>query len=309
MLKDLIALDFNSLFENHSTSVIICLVIIAILSLYTIICHFRMFKKAGVNPWFSIIPIYSTVKLLKIANLKLSYLILLFIPVANIYALIKMKYEISLRFGGGVYMTLLYFFVPVIPLFIYAFKSEYVDIASKEQEIIMKDFTPEFSDNLANFVPVQSEGAVPYEEGVVAYTNSAPVLSDDEIEKINQTFAQLNAEKEAQEALEKAKIAQEEEAKAQKVAKQTSFFAAVPLEEKPESYEKPRQEKVKVVPKAFMPTTTETIVTPTGTNPDGIDVQTAPKKEVVQPQEKTCPICGMKLEPGANVCFMCGTKL
>lgn len=90
-----------------------------ILSLIYLISYIKIFKKAGKPGWACIVPIYSNIVMLEIAKLPLWYIILFFIPIANIYVLFKIKIEMAKKFGKssgfGVGMTLLpIIFIPLL---------------------------------------------------------------------------------------------------------------------------------------------------------------------------------------------------
>ena len=54
-----------------------------------IVCLAKIFKKAGKPWWAAIIPIYNMIVMTEIAGLPAWYVALMFVPVANIYAVIK----------------------------------------------------------------------------------------------------------------------------------------------------------------------------------------------------------------------------
>ena len=64
-----------------------------ILSLVMIVSQWKIFTKAGKPGWASIVPVYNMIVMIQIADLSLVYLLLLFIPIANIYALFKIYNE------------------------------------------------------------------------------------------------------------------------------------------------------------------------------------------------------------------------
>lgn len=84
------------------------------LGVFTIICNWKVFKKAGKPGWASIIPIYNTIVMIEIAELPMWYIALFFVPFANIYAMFKIYIEIAHKFGKstgfGVGMA---FFAPI----------------------------------------------------------------------------------------------------------------------------------------------------------------------------------------------------
>lgn len=70
-------------------------------SILIIVSLWKIFKKAGKPGWASIVPIYNMIVLLEITELPLWYIVLFFIPFANIYALFKIYIELAHKFGYG----------------------------------------------------------------------------------------------------------------------------------------------------------------------------------------------------------------
>ena len=68
-------------------------------SILIIVSLWKIFKKAGKPGWASIVPIYNMIVLLEITELPLWYIVLFFIPFANIYALFKIYIELAHKFG------------------------------------------------------------------------------------------------------------------------------------------------------------------------------------------------------------------
>lgn len=101
---------------------IICLAV----CIFTIVCNWKVFKKAGKNGWEAIIPIYNIVVLLKITKLPLWYLLLFFIPFVNFVALILIYIELAKKFGQSTLFGIgLAFFTPIF-MAILAFNKNYV---------------------------------------------------------------------------------------------------------------------------------------------------------------------------------------
>lgn len=114
--------------NNYSlgTISIISLVISCVFLLFIIISTWKLFKKAGKPGWASIVPIYNLVVLIQIAGLPLWYLVLMIIPIANIYALFKICIEIAHKFGKGTGFGVLSVLFPFICVPVLAFgKSTY----------------------------------------------------------------------------------------------------------------------------------------------------------------------------------------
>ena len=62
----------------------------------------KMFVKAGKPGWGIIIPIYNLILMLEIADRPIWWVILFFIPIANLIVSILMYIEVAKKFGKGV---------------------------------------------------------------------------------------------------------------------------------------------------------------------------------------------------------------
>lgn len=89
-------------------------VVIAVLSIVMVVGIWKAFKKAGQPGWASIVPIYNCVTLLRVAQRPLWYLILMFIPLANIYAHFSICNGLSKNFGKGTGFTVGLAFFPYV---------------------------------------------------------------------------------------------------------------------------------------------------------------------------------------------------
>lgn len=93
---------------------IIMWVIAMAISVFTIVCMWKLFVKAGKPGWAAIVPIYNIVVMLEITELPMWYIALFFVPFANIYAMFKIYIEFAKKFGKsagfGVGMV---FFAPI----------------------------------------------------------------------------------------------------------------------------------------------------------------------------------------------------
>lgn len=78
---------------------------------FEFICLWKVFKKAGKKGWESIVPVYNLIVMLEIAELPAWYVVLFFVPIANIYATFKTYIEIAHKFnkstGFGIGMAFL----------------------------------------------------------------------------------------------------------------------------------------------------------------------------------------------------------
>ncbi len=74
-----------------------------------IVASWKIFVKAGEEGWKSIIPIWSSIVLLRIVGYSPWYLLLFFIPFVNFVFVIVVAYKLAKSFGYGVGMTILEF--------------------------------------------------------------------------------------------------------------------------------------------------------------------------------------------------------
>ena len=99
------------------TGAFLFIVIIAlIIGIIAIISMAKIFKKAGKPAWAAIIPIYNLFIMVEIAGLPNVYVLLLIIPVVNIYAYIKAIIEISKKFGKSLAFAIVTILFPFIGL-------------------------------------------------------------------------------------------------------------------------------------------------------------------------------------------------
>ena len=70
-----------------------------VVGIFSIVCNWKVFKKAGKNGWEAIIPIYNIVVLLEITNLPMWYIALFFVPIGNIIVMFLIYIELAKKFG------------------------------------------------------------------------------------------------------------------------------------------------------------------------------------------------------------------
>ncbi len=108
------------------------IVFLAILVFY-LAAEWRIFSKAGQPGWAVIIPIYSTLVLLKIVGRPWWWFLLFFIPVVNIILAIIVVNDLSKSFGHSVGYTLGLIFLSFIFIPILGFGgSQYVGPAARQ---------------------------------------------------------------------------------------------------------------------------------------------------------------------------------
>lgn len=111
-------------------------IIFLILFVFMIICLWKTYKKAGKKGWTSIVPIYSYIVMIEIAELPMWYFALFFVPFANIYAMFKIYIEVAHKFGKSTAFGLGLIFLSPIFLPILAFgSSKYKDNISNNNNL------------------------------------------------------------------------------------------------------------------------------------------------------------------------------
>jgi len=91
-----------------------------------VVGFWKVFTKAGQPGWFSIIPIFNLFILLKIVGRPWWFLILLFIPLVNIFAFAVVSMDVAKSFGKGIGFAIGLFFLSFIFYPILGFgKAEY----------------------------------------------------------------------------------------------------------------------------------------------------------------------------------------
>jgi len=95
--------------------------IFSFLLVFMIICHWKIFTKAGQEGWKCLIPFYNIYVQLQIAKQPTIWLLYFFIPLAGIYFAIKHIHGLSKAFGKDVAFTLGLIFLPFIFYAILAF--------------------------------------------------------------------------------------------------------------------------------------------------------------------------------------------
>ena len=73
--------------------------IIMFISIFSIVCNWKIYKKAGKQGWEAIVPIYNMIVLLEITNLPIWYLILFIVPIGNIIVMFLIYIELAKKFG------------------------------------------------------------------------------------------------------------------------------------------------------------------------------------------------------------------
>ena len=115
---------------------IVTLVISLLVCVLMIVSIWKIYTKCGKPGWASIVPIYNIIVLLEIVELPVWYIILCFIPFANIYVAIKIYLGLAKRFGKTAGFAIGMIFLPLIffPILAFAKDSASVEEAAPVQE-------------------------------------------------------------------------------------------------------------------------------------------------------------------------------
>ena len=107
--------------QNFSATIIVLifLLITVSFSIFLLVCRWKIFKKAGKEGWESIITIYNIIVLLEIVKKPSWWILLLLIPIYNIYVVIVLNIRLAKFFGKdevfGILLSFLNFiFQPIL---------------------------------------------------------------------------------------------------------------------------------------------------------------------------------------------------
>lgn len=98
--------------------------VVMAIAIVTIIAQWKIYTKAGQPGWASIIPIYNLIVLLDIVGKPKWWIILMLIPIVNIFIVLYVTHLLSLSFGRGIGFTLGLIFLGPIFYLILAFGNE-----------------------------------------------------------------------------------------------------------------------------------------------------------------------------------------
>ncbi len=79
-----------------------------------IVANWKIFVKAGKPGWASLIPIYNIIVMLQIVDKPIWWLVMLFIPIANIVFGIMIMYNFVLKFGQPGWHVILALFIGIV---------------------------------------------------------------------------------------------------------------------------------------------------------------------------------------------------
>ena len=86
----------------------------ALIIIATIAGLYKVFEKAGIPGWKSIVPIYSNLLILRMIGRPDWWLLLMLVPLVNIVVAIVVQIEMAERFGKGILFGAGLFFFPFV---------------------------------------------------------------------------------------------------------------------------------------------------------------------------------------------------
>ena len=145
-----VSIGFGILF----ISMVIISLIISVVMLISLI---KIFKRNGKPGWGAIIPIYNFILMSEIAEVKSTYVILLFVPIANIYARYVIYKGIAKKYNKGSGYAVGMLLVPFIFFPMLAFKKE---DDSLNDNVNNNQFQGEMINNQDVIQPIQGQPSV-----------------------------------------------------------------------------------------------------------------------------------------------------
>lgn len=91
------------------------------ISVFMIVCQWKLYSKAGKPGWACIVPIYNTIVLLEIVKKPIWWIALLMIPIVNFIVLILVFVELAKAYGKEGSFAIGLILLPVVFLPILAF--------------------------------------------------------------------------------------------------------------------------------------------------------------------------------------------
>lgn len=127
----------------------VCILSMAI-SILMIVSYWKIFVKAGKPGWAAIVPIYNFIVMCEIAEKPWWYVLLLCVPIANIYAMVVVYNGIAKKFGKGTGYTVGMILLPVIFMPMLAFGKNNVlsdDMSTSAVSDVQNNFNDVSSNN------------------------------------------------------------------------------------------------------------------------------------------------------------------
>lgn len=288
---------------NNSNVYLVYLIIFGSILLLLILTLFislsKIFKKANRSAFSAWVPIYNLLVLLEIVNLPKWYLILLLVPILNIYIIIKLYFNLAMSFRKSKLFAVELILFPFIFYPVLAFSnSEYIGINLMARE----------GKTTAAEVPVlvkeEDKNPIVHDEVDTKSANIGISIGGGVYQK-NYTNNLLEVDKN-QEIIKKPDLISSQTEKKQPLDFSKSSFITQTLDE-PIKKETPPPTGINF-PEPIIQKQNINNITQSALEGDESS-QSLSNQNVEKPSFITCPKCGAKLKNGVYTCFLCGTKL
>ena len=287
--------------------------------IFLLVCMYKVYKKAGRKGWEALVPIYNIVVLMQIAGLPSWYIVLYFVPIANIYVMFKTYIELAHKFGKSTGFGILLIFFSFVFLPILAFGDATYNGGDNNVQTMTSNEVP-----VAPVAPVMDTQPImnptPINEGVNMMNNQnmntfnvEPNNFMGNINGLDQTVNPIINEIPVVSATPVAPVNEVQTAPQilGTVAEPTPIVNEVSVtpieptiinEQVSAPIVEETQPAINVTPIESVPTVNpvvEPVAQPTEVKPMPVQPET-PKK--------FCPNCGNQVDQNDAMCFMCGNK-
>lgn len=151
-------------------------------------CMYKIYKKAGKKGWEALIPIYNMIVLMQIVGLPTWYIVLYFIPFANIYIMFKTYIELAHKFGKSTGFGVLMIFFSFVCLPILAFGDDkYNNVNIQSQNINSAPSAPLAGAEI-------NENNTTFNENIAPVTQNLDMMNNQNINSFNVTPNNFNGE-------------------------------------------------------------------------------------------------------------------
>ena len=301
--------DYEVIYKSNINEYLIYWIILGIIGIAIILFMFfslsKVYKKAnrsGLAPW---IPIYNAYLLVEIANLSMSYFILLLIPFINILAIFKISMNIAKLFKRSTAFGYGLFFLPFIFYPILAFNdSEYIGInlfalqgktTVEDIPVIDENKNKEIEVKVNEDIDIASRNInISIGGGKYQKDYTANLVDVDRDKVLNKAEAELKVKNNPSNIFINNELINKVEEAVVKEEKNNNDIFSVPFINN-------QQQPVDNINKTS-DNVNNTNVTAGNNNEEIASLKTDGKYNV-------CPNCGTRVSEGAKICFICGQTL
>lgn len=233
----------------------------------------KSYSKAGIAGWKAIIPIWNVLALFRLANLSKWMVVLVFVPIVNIYIMYLVYAALADRLGKKRSFGIGLLLFPILFFPILAF-------AKEKRETIEMDEIENFQDNgLLMDGPIEPLGALPDLEEI--YVNNS--VQDVPVAMVPPMGENLSS-----------------------VQEETSSYSEFVPDT---TLSNQNLEVPEIVVAPINPVVSIPVENPMGAMAKVQYIEEEKEKLPSLDDFKVCPNCGTKLELSASTCFLCGKRL